>query len=111
MLIGGVIQNNKLITIIYVRPNNRLLANRVLRVRKLIQYVAEKLEVSTAAEPIELLCGDTVLTPTMSLAAIKQHIMKSGGDVNLCYRFVNEGLESESTIKAVATNDEVSSQL
>ncbi|KAL0135275.1 WD domain-containing protein [Mucor lusitanicus] len=65
-------------------PNNRLLANRVLRVRKLIQYISEKLSVEDGS--LELLCGDTVLTPTMTLAAIKQHILKTSGDIPLCYR-------------------------
>ncbi|GAN06004.1 WD domain-containing protein [Mucor ambiguus] len=65
-------------------PNNRLLANRVLRVRKLIQYISEKLSVEDGS--LELLCGDIVLTPTMTLAAIKQHILKTSGDIPLCYR-------------------------
>ncbi|CEP07720.1 hypothetical protein [Parasitella parasitica] len=72
-------------------PNNRLLANRVLRVRKLIQYISEKLSIED--DSIELLCGDTILTPTMTLAAIKQHILKTSGDIPLCYRLkepVNE---------------------
>ncbi|KAI8139501.1 hypothetical protein BJV82DRAFT_626258 [Fennellomyces sp. T-0311] len=73
--------------------NNRLLANRVLRVRKLVQYIVEKLDISTSDpnEQVELLCADVVLAPTMTLAAIRQHIMKSGGDINLSYRYVNEG--------------------
>lgn len=72
-----------------VRPNNRLLANRMLRVRKLLQYVAEKLKVEDESS-LELLCGDTILTPTMTLAAIRQHILKTGGDIPLCYRLKDE---------------------
>jgi WD repeat-containing protein 48 len=68
-----------------ISPNNRLLANRVLRVRKLIQYIAEKLEIQDVST-IELLCCDTILTPTMTLAAIKQHILKTSGDIPICYR-------------------------
>ncbi|ORY94461.1 WD40-repeat-containing domain protein [Syncephalastrum racemosum] len=69
-------------------PNNRLLANRVLRVRKLVQYVAEKLELPPdEVDELELLCGETVLANTMTLASIKQHIMKTGGDVILSYRY------------------------
>ncbi|KAI8086121.1 WD40-repeat-containing domain protein [Halteromyces radiatus] len=73
-------------------PNNRLLANRVLRIRKLLQYVAEKIELDPLPEvdDLELLCGDTVLTPTMTLASVKQHILKSSGDVILAYRYKNE---------------------
>jgi WD repeat-containing protein 48 len=65
-------------------PNNRLLANRVLRVRKLVQYISEKLSIDDGS--IELLCGDTILTPTMTLATIKQHILKTSGDIPLSYR-------------------------
>lgn len=68
-----------------IRPNNRLLANRVLRVRKLIQYISEKLEIADESH-VELLCGETLLTPTMTLAAIKQHILKTSGDIPLSYR-------------------------
>ncbi|CAO3645376.1 unnamed protein product [Mucor hiemalis] len=77
-------------------PNNRLLANRVLRVRKLIQYIAEKLEIKDEST-VELTCNDTVLTSTMTLAAIKQHILKTNGDIPLCYRLKNEEVKSSST--------------
>ncbi|CAO3591245.1 unnamed protein product [Absidia cylindrospora] len=72
-------------------PNNRLLANRVLRIRKLLQYVAEKIELNPLPDmnDLELLCGDTILTPTMTLASVKQHILKSSGDVVLSYRYKN----------------------
>ncbi|CAO3698779.1 unnamed protein product [Rhizopus stolonifer] len=70
-------------------PNNRLLANRMLRVRKLLQYIAEKLKIEDESS-LELLCGDTILTPTMTLAAIRQHILKTGGDIPLCYRLKDE---------------------
>jgi WD repeat-containing protein 48 len=76
--------------------NNRLLANRVLRVRKLTQYIVDRLKSedekayhSLQPESLELLCGDTVLGPTMTLATIKQRILKASGDVPLSYR-VNE---------------------
>lgn len=78
----------------YYRPNNRLLANRMLRVRKLLQYVAEKLHIEDESN-LELLCGDTLLTPTMTLAAIRQHILKTGGDIPLCYRLKNESTTSD----------------
>ncbi|KAL0092183.1 WD40-repeat-containing domain protein [Phycomyces blakesleeanus] len=65
--------------------NNRLLANRVLRVRKLAQYIAEKLNVNVETHSIVLACGETVLGPTMTLATIKQHILKSNGDIPLTY--------------------------
>ncbi|KAI9313547.1 WD40-repeat-containing domain protein [Dichotomocladium elegans] len=73
--------------------NNRLLANRILRTRKIIHHIGEKLGISPnqAVEEIELLCCDTVLPLTMTLASIKQHIMKSSGDILLCYRYISEG--------------------
>ncbi|ORZ23544.1 WD40-repeat-containing domain protein [Absidia repens] len=75
--------------------NNRLLANRVLRIRKLLHYVAEKIDQTPRPPPdvndLEILCNDTVLTPTMTLASVKQHIMKSSGDVILSYRYKTEG--------------------
>lgn len=71
------------------RSNNRLLANRMLRVRKLIQYVAEKLHIEDESS-LELLCGDTPLTFNMTLAAIRQHILKTGGDIPISYRLKGE---------------------
>ncbi|KAI7898188.1 WD40-repeat-containing domain protein [Cokeromyces recurvatus] len=76
-------------------PNNRLLANRVLRVRKLIQYIAEKLKIEDESS-IELLCGDTVLSSLMTLATIKQHILKTSGDIPLSYRMKEEALAIDS---------------
>ncbi|CAO3591395.1 unnamed protein product [Absidia cylindrospora] len=74
--------------------NNRLLANRVLRIRKLLHYVAEKIDQTQRPPPdvndLEILCNDTILTPTMTLASVKQHIMKSSGDVILSYRYKTE---------------------
>ncbi|CAO3616929.1 unnamed protein product [Cunninghamella blakesleeana] len=77
-------------------PNNRLLANRVLRIRKLLQYVVEKIEINPPPklEDIELLCGDTKLNPTMTLASVKQSILKTSGDVILSYKYKNEGSSS-----------------
>jgi WD repeat-containing protein 48 len=65
----------------------------VLRVRKLIQYVAEKLHIQDV-NTIELLCNDTPLTSTMTLATIKQHILKSSGDIPLSYRLKSDINES-----------------
>lgn len=80
--------------------HNRLLANRVLRVRKLAQYVVDRLKSEDEkayghlqADSIELLCGETALGPTTTLATIKQRILKSSGDVPLTYRF-NENLKN-----------------
>lgn len=72
------------------------MANRVLRVRKLVQYIAEKLAIEDESS-IELLCGETILTPTMTLAAIKQHILKTSGDIPLCYRLKQDASANEAT--------------
>ncbi|KAL1924391.1 uncharacterized protein VTP21DRAFT_7426 [Calcarisporiella thermophila] len=134
--------------------NSRLTANRMLRVRKLLQYVVERLELEyprspaapgqeqsqpeqaenggkegfslapnqapsqtnsqaskepekqgkenaresekKGAEPsseplpevwLELVCNDQVLSPTLTLASIRQHVWKAGGDVVITYRY------------------------
>ncbi|KAI8974896.1 WD40-repeat-containing domain protein [Pilobolus umbonatus] len=64
--------------------NNRLSANRILRIRKLGQYIADKLQMEDESS-IELLCNETVLTPTMTLASVKRS-MKSNGDIPITYR-------------------------
>ncbi|OZJ05112.1 hypothetical protein BZG36_01381 [Bifiguratus adelaidae] len=97
----------------------RLTANRVLRVRKLMTHLVEKLHLNyhelLAANKIapvngiessvdgpsseqdvkpelwlELLFGDRVLEPTMTLATIKQYVFKQGGDLPLTYRLKSE---------------------
>ncbi|KAI9253222.1 hypothetical protein BY458DRAFT_522017 [Sporodiniella umbellata] len=61
----------------------------MLRVKKLTSYVAEKLKTENDS-CFEILCGETVLTPAMTLAAIRQHILKTGGDIPLYYRIQNK---------------------
>jgi WD repeat-containing protein 48 len=75
----------------------------VLRVRKLIQYIAEKLSIEDESS-IEILCGETILTPTMTLATIKQHILKTSGDIPLCYR-IKEEEPTTTTITTTTTAD------
>lgn len=101
--------------------NSRLNANRMLRARKILGYVAERLqppylatsycpEVEEGQEPpriedwLELLCnnqasappthpfsygvltGFQIVPPTMTLATMRSHVWKMGGDVVLYYR-------------------------
>lgn len=56
----------------------------------------EKIEINPPPklEDIELLCGDTKLSPTMTLASVKQSILKTNGDVILSYKYINEGSSS-----------------
>ncbi|XXG97597.1 S-adenosylmethionine transporter [Hypoxylon texense] len=75
--------------------NNRLNANRMLRVKKILAYVAERIEQpieepeAGALKPeeyLELYCNDQLLPNTMSLATLRAHIWKGGNDVVLYYK-------------------------
>ncbi|KAG9256703.1 uncharacterized protein F5Z01DRAFT_483536 [Emericellopsis atlantica] len=75
--------------------NNRLNANRMLRVKKIIGYVVERIE-QPAEEPeenplkpeeyMELYCNGQLLDPLMSLATLRTHVWKSGNDIVLQYK-------------------------
>jgi len=84
--------------------NNRLNANRMLRVRKILAYVAERIDPLYAAdletadqqdrpvdimrpeEYLELYCNDQLLPNTMSLATLRAHVWKGGNDIILHYK-------------------------
>lgn len=74
--------------------NSRLNANRMLRVRKILSYVAERIEPPAgpddvkmeAEEYLELYCNDQKLSPKMSLATLRTHIWKGGNDIVLYYK-------------------------
>lgn len=75
--------------------NNRLNANRMLRARKILSYVAERIEPASeltgpdAMKPeeyLELYCQNQLISPTMTLASIRAHIWRGGGDVVLFYK-------------------------
>ncbi|KAM4066909.1 WD repeat protein [Hirsutella rhossiliensis] len=73
---------------------NRLNANRMLRVKKILAYVAERLDELLEDQPdglkpedyLELYCNDQLLGHTMSLATIRAHIWKGGSDVVMYYK-------------------------
>ncbi|PFH60307.1 hypothetical protein XA68_11153 [Ophiocordyceps unilateralis] len=74
---------------------NRLNANRMLRVKKILAYVAEKMEEQTESEEpdglmpedyLELYCNDQLLSPTMSLTTIRAHVWKGGNDIIMYYK-------------------------
>ncbi|CAG8786793.1 3233_t:CDS:2, partial [Cetraspora pellucida] len=92
--------------------NSRLTANRMLRARKILSYIVEKLELDqpepgknvgeksltdtlekdektkNSLKPemwLELVCSDQILPPTMTLATIKSHIWKQNGDLVMTY--------------------------
>ncbi|KAI0485390.1 WD repeat-containing protein [Xylaria cf. heliscus] len=81
--------------IIAADGNNRLNANRMLRVKKILAYVAEKIEAPpeepdpNALKPeqyLELYCNEQLLSNTMSLATLRAHVWKGGNDVVLYYK-------------------------
>jgi len=63
-------------------------APRVLTIRKVRNYVADKLKMdSTVREDLEILCHGRVLKLTMSLATVDAYFWKKGGAIRLEYRF------------------------
>lgn len=76
--------------------NNRLNANRMLRAKKILAYVAERIDPPHPDEPeedalkpeeyLELYCHNMLIPPNMTLATIRTHIWRSSGDMLLCYK-------------------------
>jgi len=78
--------------------NNRLNANRMLRAKKILAYVAERIEPAPTEEEkeagevlkpeeyLELWCQNQIVPPTMTLATIRSHLWRGGGDINLYYK-------------------------
>ncbi|KAK4619037.1 UBP9-binding protein [Fulvia fulva] len=78
--------------------NNRLNANRMLRARKIMSYVADRIEPASAREEdseeahlkpeeyLELWCQNQLVPPTMTLMTIRSHLWRGGGDVVLYYK-------------------------
>ncbi|RYP06693.1 hypothetical protein DL764_002995 [Monosporascus ibericus] len=75
--------------------NSRLNANRMLRVKKILAYVAERIDPTYSEddtdalrpeEYLELYCNEQLLPNTMSLATLRAHIWKGGNDVVLYYK-------------------------
>jgi len=65
----------------------------MLRIKKLLAYVVEKLDPAAATMPnrkpeqwLEMVCGTAVLDPHSTLAYAQHQIWKSGGDLQLQYR-------------------------
>ncbi|OJJ70462.1 hypothetical protein ASPBRDRAFT_56255 [Aspergillus brasiliensis CBS 101740] len=76
--------------------NNRLNANRMLRAKKILAYVAERIDPAhpdeseeDAMKPeeyLELYCQKMLIPPNMTLATIRAHIWRSSGDMLLYYK-------------------------
>ena len=75
--------------------NSRLNANRMLRAKKVLAYVAERIE-SPSEQPdpevvkpedyLELYCQDQLVSHNTTLATLRTHLWKAGGDVILYYK-------------------------
>ncbi|OKL56220.1 hypothetical protein UA08_08474 [Talaromyces atroroseus] len=76
--------------------SSRLNANRMLRAKKILTYVAERIDPPNPADPdpnpmqpeeyLELYCQNTLVPINMTLATIKTHIWRTGGDMILFYK-------------------------
>ncbi|GFP57194.1 UBP9-binding protein bun107 [Trichoderma asperellum] len=74
--------------------NSRLNANRMLRVKKILAYISERIEPEQEEDPnalkpeeyLELYCNDQLLHPTMNLATLRTHVWKGGSDIMLYYK-------------------------
>ncbi|KAK4455079.1 hypothetical protein QBC34DRAFT_391511 [Podospora aff. communis PSN243] len=77
--------------------NNRLNANRMLRVKKILAYVAERIDPAIEGqepdpdalkpeEYLELYCNEQLLPITMTLATLRAHVWKGGNDIVLHYK-------------------------
>nr|POE74049.1 pre-mrna-splicing factor cef1 [Quercus suber] len=93
-VIGGILPS------IAADGNNRLNANRMLRAKKIMAYIAERIEpqdevdgmeqaIENALKPeeyLELLCQGQIVPQTMTLATMRSHLWRGGGDIILFYR-------------------------
>ncbi|KAI0996516.1 UBP9-binding protein [Podosphaera aphanis] len=90
--------------------NSRLNANRMLRVKKILAYVAEHIEPPCDSSDfskmkpedyLELYCNDQKLPVTMTLATLRAHVWKGGADVMLFYK--SNGRKPISTEKVLVS--------
>ncbi|KAI9672026.1 MAG: hypothetical protein M1829_004570 [Trizodia sp. TS-e1964] len=96
--------------------NSRLNANRNLRVKKILAYVAERIEAQshppdpTALKPedyLEIYCQNKLVSQNMTLATLRAHVWKTGGDIMLYYK--SNGLKKivgEKTLAPAEKADE-----
>lgn len=80
---------------VVIDGTSRLNANRMLRVKKIISYVAERIESLPGnlspekmkpEDYLELYCYDKKLPMNMTLATLRAHIWKGGADLILTYK-------------------------
>lgn len=89
--------------------NSRLNANRMLRTKKILAYIAERIEPAPEKpedrplrpeEYLELWCQGQLVSPNITLGTLRVHIWRTGGDVMLYYRA--NGKKSIKGIKETA---------
>ncbi|KAL3472095.1 hypothetical protein BJX99DRAFT_249906 [Aspergillus californicus] len=75
--------------------NSRLNANRMLRAKKILAYVSERIEEPTndptldsmkPEEYLELYCQNSLIPPNMTLATIRANLWRTGNDMILFYK-------------------------
>lgn len=70
--------------------NNRLSATRMLRARKILAYVADRIypdrTEQKAEDLLELWCNDHCVPPKMTLASMRTMYWKSANDMVLYYK-------------------------
>ncbi|WEW60963.1 hypothetical protein PRK78_006451 [Emydomyces testavorans] len=77
--------------------NSRLSANRMLRAKKILAYVAERIDPQyssdssdtnsmKAEEYLELYCQNTLIPPNMTLLTMRTHVWRTGSDMVLYYK-------------------------
>ncbi|KAI8906949.1 WD40-repeat-containing domain protein [Gorgonomyces haynaldii] len=80
------------------KDQSRLTGNRMLRMKKVLMFIGEKLNVTIdpyswtlegkPTKYVQILCNDKVMSPRTTLATVKHYYWKSGGDIILHYRQV-----------------------
>jgi len=100
--------------------NNRLNANRMLRAKKILAYVAERIEPGLdeeekegSLEPeeyLELYCHNQIVPPNMTLATIRSSMWRGGGDVLLYYKANGRKEIKHASASAPAAPDSTSQQ-
>lgn len=90
--------DSQLASIASADGNARLNANRMLRSKKILSYVSERIEAPLDTENprpgdelrpeeyMDLICREEVVPPNMTLATLRVHMWRTGGDVVLHYK-------------------------
>ncbi|KAL9118001.1 MAG: hypothetical protein Q9187_005457 [Circinaria calcarea] len=88
--------------------NSRLNANRMLRAKKILAYIAERIEPQPEhidpnplkpEEYLDLYCQNQLVPHHMTLATLRAHVWKTGGDVLLYYKSNGRKPELEKRMK------------